>query len=101
MQTLTIVELKKFEAKLIELNFEYDLSGRKDFDVAYDANLSLDRSTLNEVEFKKDLAALKEKSSKKEAELRVSMGVLRSAITEAKRQIELDSSVSMAMKLIS
>ena len=101
MQALTIAHLEKFEAKLIDVESAYNLSGRKDFDIAYDKNLSVDRLTLDEVEFKKDLAELKEASTKKEAEYRISMSALKDAITEARRQVKLDASIAMAIHLIS
>ena len=100
MVVLTIEHLKAFEAKLIDIVLSYDLSGREDFDIAYSKNLSSDRLTLDEVEFKKDLKALRQISLKKEEEYRDSMRALKEAIAEAHRQIRIDSDVSTALSLI-
>jgi hypothetical protein len=102
MQILNLSHIEAFKFKLVELELFYTNIGREDFDVAYSANVnaSTDGLFCDEEGFKKDLNNLKSLSLEKSKLCLIHINALKESISEAKRQIELEHNVNIALNLI-
>jgi hypothetical protein len=101
MQILNLSHIEAFKLKLVELELFYTNIGREDFDVAYYANANASTDGLFcEEGFKKDLNNLKSLSLEKSKLCLIHINALKESISEAKRQIELEHNVNIALNLI-